>query len=534
MLSHLGVRHNILGFVTIGAILALLLTSRVAAVVALAGVPVLTALLAGFGPMEIGDFVGDGLGGVVGTATMFIFAIAYFGVMRDAGMFDPVIRRIVAWAGNAPGTITVATVALAAVAHLDGAGATTFLITIPAMMPLYDRLGMSRLTLTVCVGMGAGVMNLLPWGGPTARAASAIGSDANELWVPLIPAQGAGLVSSLVIAWFLGSRERRRLDAHTAGGTGTGRVGFADAPRSGHSAVAAGGSGSTVSAGAGAASVEAPPLGAVTDPLALSEEEQALRRPRLLGFNAALTMAVVAALVVGIAPPELIFLMALVLALVVNYPGLAQQTARIEAHATGAMLMATTLLAAGAFLGIISGTGMIDAMAVSAAQVVPAQLMPALPLIVGAVGVPLSMLFGPDAYYFRGDAGAGGPGGAARDPGGGHRSGLDERPGDRRLPDQPAYRLVPSPARPRRRRHRQAHQGVARLGPADQFDHALGRRRDRGHPAVGRMSGHRRRRPDQGTVQLREKGVQSRRRHPPTVAPTPHTRAPGNGTGWPC
>ncbi|WP_309234175.1 SLC13 family permease, partial [Dietzia sp. SYD-A1] len=176
------------GFLTIGVILALLLSNRVAAVVALAGVPIVFALIAGFGPAEIGEFVADGLGGVVGVTVMFVFAITYFGVMRDAGLFDPLIRRIVRWAGNAPVTICVATTALAMAAHLDGAGATTFLITIPAMIPLFDRLGMSRLTLSVCVGLGAGTMNLLPWGGPTARAAATAGVPANDLWVPLIPA----------------------------------------------------------------------------------------------------------------------------------------------------------------------------------------------------------------------------------------------------------------------------------------------------------------------------------------------------------
>ena len=170
------------GFLTIGVILALLLSNRVAAVVALAGVPIVFALIAGFGPGEIGEFVADGLGGVVGVTVMFVFAITYFGVMRDAGLFDPVIRRIVRWAGNAPVTICLATTALAMAAHLDGAGATTFLITIPAMIPLFDRLGMSRLTLSVCVGLGAGTMNLLPWGGPTARAAATAGVPANELY----------------------------------------------------------------------------------------------------------------------------------------------------------------------------------------------------------------------------------------------------------------------------------------------------------------------------------------------------------------
>lgn len=353
-----------MGYLTIAVILALLLTSRVAAVVALAGVPIVTALIAGFGIGEISGFVSDGLGGVAGTATMFVFAITYFGVMRDAGLFDPVIRRIVSWAGNAPATITVATFTLAAVAHLDGAGATTFLITIPAMMPLYDRLGMSRLTLTVCTGLGAGVMNVVPWGGPTARAATAIGVDANELWVPVIPAQIVGLIAGLAISFFLGRREHRRLQR------------------------------------AGSAALSQDDERPAAYDLDLSEEDSALRRPRFYWLNVALTVLVVAALVSGIAAPELIFLAGVVVALVLNYPGLKVQTDRIEAHATGAMLMATTLLAAGAFLGIIGGSGMIEAMSVTAANVVPESMGPVLPALVGVAGVPLSLLFGPDAYYF--------------------------------------------------------------------------------------------------------------------------------------
>lgn len=386
------------GFLTIGVILALLLSNRVAAVVALAGVPIVFALIAGFGPAEIGEFVADGLGGVVGVTVMFVFAITYFGVMRDAGLFDPLIRRIVRWAGNAPVTICMATTALAMAAHLDGAGATTFLITIPAMIPLFDRLGMSRLTLSVCVGLGAGTMNLLPWGGPTARAAATAGVPANDLWVPLIPAQLAGMVAALAIAWYLGVRESRRLEktaavtgARTATTTGTTTTETTTTTPA-----------SSPDTGTTPTSDEPTATGEAEHPAAdvLTDEERALRRPRLMWFNAALTIAVLAALIAGLAPPELIFLVGVVVALVVNYPGLKSQTARIEAHATGAMLMATTLLAAGSFLGILEGSGMITAMADAATSVIPASAAPGLPVIIGVLGVPLSLLFGPDAFYF--------------------------------------------------------------------------------------------------------------------------------------
>jgi CitMHS family citrate-Mg2+:H+ or citrate-Ca2+:H+ symporter len=360
---------SLMGFVTVAVILALLLTNRVAAVVALAGVPVLTALVAGFSPTEIGEFVAGGLGGVVGVVAMFVFAIVYFGLMRDAGMFDPIIRRIVAFAGNAPVTVCLATTTLAMAAHLDGAGATTFLITIPAMLPLFDRLGMSRLVLATCVGLGAGVMNLVPWAGPTARAAATSDVPANELWVPLIPAQLAGIVAVLAIAWILGRRETRRLAAAPADAS-------ADAEE--HPTPDA-------------------PLSGVTT---LSPEEQQLRRPRLFWVNVALTVAVIAALVSAVATPELVFLIAVVVALLLNYPGLKDQTDRIEAHAKGAMLMATTLIAAGVFLGILEGSGMIEAMAETAAGALPDGAAPMLPVLVAVLAVPLSLVFGPDPYYF--------------------------------------------------------------------------------------------------------------------------------------
>ncbi|HEX2176569.1 MAG TPA: citrate:proton symporter [Nocardioidaceae bacterium] len=383
---------SLMGFLTIGVILALLLTNRVAAVVALAGVPILGALIAGFSPGEVGEFVSEGLGGVVGVTTMFVFAIVYFGIMRDAGMFDPIISRVVSFAGNAPVTVCVATTLLACAAHLDGAGATTFLITIPAMLPLFDRLGMSRVVLTTCVGLGAGVMNLVPWGGPTARAAATTEVPVNDLWVPLIPAQVAGVVAALAVAWFLGRREARRLRA--AG------VVLPSEAVSVSSAGRAATGGRAAVAGQRPVEGDASASSTAGGGPAREDGEEALRRPRLFWFNVALTVAVIACLVAAVTLPEVLFLVAVVIALVVNYPGLKRQTDRIEAHAKGAMLMATTLLAAGVFLGILEGSGMIEAMASTAAGAIPLGAAPALPLIIGVLAVPLSLLFGPDAYYF--------------------------------------------------------------------------------------------------------------------------------------
>ena len=378
---------TLMGFATITVVLVLLLSNRVGAVVALIGVPVAAAFLMGFGPDEVAAFAGAGIGGVAATTAMFLFAILYFGVMRDAGLFDPIVRRVLRFAGNNPATIAVATVVLAMVTHLDGAGATTFLITIPAMLPLYDALGMRRLVLAALTGLGAGVMNFVPWGGPTARAATATGIPANDLWAPLLPAQIIGMVTCVAIAYYLGVRERNRLGSATTreqapSVVGGGRTAVGSADGDGR---ATSESGST-DRGEGAPGYES--------------ENPELLRPRLYWINALLTAVAVGVLISGSLPPELVFMLALVVALVINYPGMREQTARIDAHARGAILMASTLLAAGVFLGIMEESGMIQAMAESMTGAMPSFLGPGLPLLIGVLAVPMSLLFGPDAYYF--------------------------------------------------------------------------------------------------------------------------------------
>lgn len=358
---------TVVGFLTILVVLAVLLANRASAVVALILVPVVAAFVAGFSVGEIGEFITAGLAGVVGVTALFVFAILYFGVMRDAGMFDPIIDRILNFAGRNPVTITLATAALAMVTHLDGSGATSFLITIPALLPLYDALGMSRLVLATVTGLGVGAMNLVPWGGPTARAATTVGVDPNVLWVPLIPAQLVGLLGVFGIAYYLGRRERRRLADEGTLEDVEQTVDDEDIP--------------------GGANER-------------SEEQQALLRPNRFWVNIALTALVLAALIGGIAPSEVIFMIALVLALIINYPGLHAQQERIDAHARGAILMASTLLAAGVFLGILEESGMIDGMAQVTASALPNALGPLFPIIVGVVAVPMSLLFGPDPYYF--------------------------------------------------------------------------------------------------------------------------------------
>lgn len=398
---------SLIGYVTMLIILALLLTQKVSPVVALAGVPLVAALIAGQSPTDISEFVSAGIAGVADVVVMFIFAIVFFGILRHAKFFDPIIDRIIKFGGSSPRNVAVATTLLACVVHLDGAGATTFLVTIPAMLPLYQRLGMSRLTLSTCVALGAGVMNMLPWGGPTARAAATIKVDANDLWVPLIPAQIAGIIAALAVAWYLGHREAKRLDRVSADDSADSvMVAATSAAEAGRSAEAS----STIRSAQGSeepAGPEQKPGSGSPDGIDASGDSDSIRGPAEAGpkvlsliLNGVVLVAALATMMTGVISPALTFMAATILALLINHRGMAGQSEQFDLNAKSCMLMASTLLAAGVLLGVLDESGMIEAMAKSATAVLPAGVMPMLPIIVAVLGVPMSLLFGPDAYYF--------------------------------------------------------------------------------------------------------------------------------------
>ncbi len=344
-----------LGLLTILTLLAAVLSRRMSPLVALIAVPTAASLLGGFGP-KTGAFMVAGIREVAPVAGMFVFAILYFGIMTDAGLLDPIIDRILRVVGSRPTRIVPGTALLALLIHLDGSGAVTFLVTIPAMLPVYDRLGMDRRILAGVASLAAGV-NFLPWTGPMIRASAALGIPASDLFRPLVPVQAIGLAYVFAVAYWLGRREARRL-------------GLGDRPDS-----------------APAARRER------------TEAERAVRRPRLFWVNLALTIGLMGAMVAGRLEPVVGFMAGVAVALVINYPGAALQRARVEAHAPAALLMASILFAAGAFTGIMRGTGMLGAMARASVQFLPAEHAHHLPFLLGLASMPLSLLFDPDSFY---------------------------------------------------------------------------------------------------------------------------------------
>src|SRR6478672_6314777 len=199
-----------LGFAMVAVFMFLIMSKRATPVVGLIAVPVAFGLLAGSG-LGIGDMVADGMKAVAPTAALLFFAIIYFGIMIDVGLFDPLVKLILRLVRNDPMRLVLGTAVLAMVVSLDGDGSTTFIIVTSALLPLYLKLKVSPVVLTVVAGLANGAMNIVPWGGPTARAAAALGISPSDVFVPMIPAMVVGLIVVLLFAVQLGLAERRRL-----------------------------------------------------------------------------------------------------------------------------------------------------------------------------------------------------------------------------------------------------------------------------------------------------------------------------------
>ena len=344
------------GLITILVTLAAILSGRVSALTALILVPVLAGLSIGIGT-ELTGMITDGVRQIAPVTGMFVFAILYFGIIADTGFLRPIVDGIVRMVDNDPRRVVLGSTLIALVSHLGGSGAVSFLITVTAMLPLYDRLEIDRRVLACSAAMGAGV-NILPWSGVTLRASAALDIPPMDIFRALILPELAGIVFVLGVSWWLGTR------------VATGRL--------------------TRPEGQTEALASHPASRLPTEPI----------RPLLFWLNLALTLVIFGALMAGLAGPMIIFMIGTVLLLLLNYPNIKEQRRRINAHAGEALIMASLLFAAGVFSGIMTGTGMITAMAEAGTRLLPESMGAHLAFIIALISMPLSLLVDASSFYF--------------------------------------------------------------------------------------------------------------------------------------
>lgn len=343
------------GFATIIVFLALIMTKRLSVITALVLVPVAFAFIAGFDYKEIGTMALAGIKQVAPTGILLMFAVLYFSVMLDAGLFDPVIALIVRSVKGDPLKVVVGTALLTMLVHLDGDGTATFMIVLSTFLPIYKRLGISRLILAGIVALSVGPMHLVPWSGTSVRAMSTLNTDAVHMFNPNIPAMIGGLIWVLFVAYIFGRRERKRL----------GVIQF-DYKHSEN----------------------------------FTDEQRSLRRPKLILVNAVLTISLITILLMGVIPAPALFVVASIIALMINYSKLPDQQKILKAHGANIFLVSSMIFAAGVYSGILTESKMVEAMANDLVNLIPKEHASFIPAITAVISMPASILFTPDAYYY--------------------------------------------------------------------------------------------------------------------------------------
>ena len=345
----------------IATLMILIMSGRISPIVVLIVTPLTFGLLAGFGG-ELGPMMLKGVGQLAPTAVMLAFAILYFGLMVDAGLFDSVVRFVVRIVHGDPVRITVGTVVLALMVSLDGNGATTYIICTSAMVPLYRRMGLSPLILACLLVLSVSIGHIAPWAGPTARVAIALGIDPSEIYLSLLPAMLVGALGVLALAYRFGIRHRRMLareDAQVLPADASG-VGIQPSPTT----------------------------------------HDSTRHPKLFLVNLIVTLGLLAGLVFSVLPLPILFMIASAIGLQLNYPTLEAQKVRIVAHAPTILRVVLLTFASGIFFGVLNGTGMNDALGAQVAHAMPPQLGPYLAPIAAGISLPFYYLGSNDGFFF--------------------------------------------------------------------------------------------------------------------------------------
>lgn len=349
----------LLGFAMIVVFMGLIMAKKLSPFTSLIVIPVLFGILAGYG-WDTLTYAMNGIEDVASTFAMMTFAILYFGVMLVAGMFDPMVDRVVSWCKGDPLKVLVGTAVLSLVVSLDGDGTTTVMICCAALIPIYERLNIKKIYLATLIILQNCIMNLIPWGGPTARVMSVMKLDAGEILAPLVPGMVVSAIYVLFVSAYLGMKERKRLGI-TKGVTNE------------------------------------------VHKVELSDEEKAWRRPKLCLFNWALTFAIIIALCMGLASSAILFGVGIAIALIVNYPQNKVQRQVISSIAPDMISVVLMVLGAGALMGILNGpedAGMSAAIANFLVSIVPESMGRFFAIVIAIISAPGTYLLNNDAFYY--------------------------------------------------------------------------------------------------------------------------------------
>lgn len=357
---------TILAYGMIIAFLALIMSKKVSPMSGLTLVPLTIAVIGCIFSLfpqkttltDVSEMMIKGIQSTAQTSIMLLFAILYFSLMLDVGLFDPLIKLLIEKSNGNPLKILMTTALVTALVSLDGDGTTTTLICCTAFLPIYRKLKMNVMNFAVILISMNTIWNLLPWGGPTARVVAMSGVDDQTLLRGIFPGMAIATIYIFIVTYFMGKKECARLGVHP---------------------------------------MDPQEIAAIT---AQDEDAVALKRPKLVWFNFILTFVLMVLLVSGLVSSIVLFMVGFVLALLVNYHTVEEQKKRVAANAGDALQTCAVFMSAGVFMGIFTGSGMSDALAQSLIAAIPAGVGRSWSLVMAVSSGLGSFLIANDAYYY--------------------------------------------------------------------------------------------------------------------------------------
>ena len=316
-------------------------------------VPVIAGLLCGYSFDEVLNFAGEGVQGVFNTVLLCVFAVLYFSVLSETGMFDIMVNRLVSITKGNIYVVMVVTIIVAFIGHLDGAYNTTYLIAIPALAPLYKRLNIDRRCLVLLVSLAAAPMTAMAWGQPAKMPAFAPEIDPVIMANSLLPIVGIMLVAAIVYALCCGHYYAKKNAAELA---------------------------------ALRASFELEgykPVDFSNNPLA---------RPKLFWVNFALFIAsLFCFMFLTAVPTYVLFMLFSAAALLINYHTQKEQGQIVRKYSATMLAPGILFMGIGMMVGIINGTGMVTAIVDVVLSVIPSFMVRWFHVIFAIIILPIEI-----------------------------------------------------------------------------------------------------------------------------------------------
>ena len=353
----------VIGVLGIGLFIYLLAKGRhsmiAAFIIPIILIPVACGIVTGnLSLKDISSYITGGIQSTAALGIMAAFAVLYFTMMNEMGVFDVIVNFITKHIGKHVFPVLAATFFVAIASHLDGQAPSTILVTVPALYPFYKKMKIRPQLLAYVLSLAVGIWNFLPWGAVNLTNSVVMGLEVLDIWNLLCPSMLIMSGCVLISLIFTAIREEKRIAAGLNDG------------------------------------IESKSM------FAEEHKELSPEAKKLLPFNTVLTVALITVLFFNIVNTAVVFMVGYTIAACVNYSTQKAQMAHFGANASTALMICLAMILGGVFGNVLSNCGVLTAMIEAIVSVFPEALSPWLLPIFGVLSFPLGWLLALTAYHF--------------------------------------------------------------------------------------------------------------------------------------